>query len=211
VGLVEATAHYGFYKSSETRSECDRVKNGETIDRGPADTTRAAHKLAEILRNLNYVLPARCRALDLGASPGGWTLTLTRLGASVVAVDPGDLSPMALVQGVVHIKKRIEHSLDAVACHAPFHVCVCDMNVDARDSSRMVIEHIARHLDPGALVVVTLKVFVHSQSTSVQNTCFEMFNTSGLFDCVNTEWLFSNGQERTLTAIRNAASPDANL
>jgi len=41
------------------------------------------------------------RCLDLGASPGGWTWALARLGAAVIAVDKAPLAPpVAAMPGV---------------------------------------------------------------------------------------------------------------
>ena len=45
------------------------------------------------------------RCLDAGASPGGWTWALSKLGAEVIAVDRAPLDPkIALLEGVSYIK-----------------------------------------------------------------------------------------------------------
>ena len=77
--------------------------NGEVAfveDRvGPPN--RAYLKLWEALVRLGRWPQPGERCLDLGASPGGWTWALARLGASVIAVDKAPLDPrIAAMPGV---------------------------------------------------------------------------------------------------------------
>lgn len=53
--------------------------------------SRAEFKLLEALECFHIPLPANGRALDLGASPGGWTKVLLDRGFHVTAVDPAAL------------------------------------------------------------------------------------------------------------------------
>lgn len=59
-------------------------------------------------------------------------------------------------------------------------------------------------MPPGALLVVTLKLFNGANAGQLKKTSLKTVTGSGLFEQAHVEWLFSNGQERTLTAIRNA-------
>jgi 23S rRNA (cytidine2498-2'-O)-methyltransferase len=43
--------------------------------------------------------------LDLGASPGGWTWVLTKLGAKVIAIDRAELSPSLMKDPNIHFKQ----------------------------------------------------------------------------------------------------------
>lgn len=77
--------------------------NGEVVfveDRtGPPN--RAYLKLWEALVRLGRWPQPGERCLDLGASPGGWTWVLARLGAAVLAVDKAPLAPsIAAMPGV---------------------------------------------------------------------------------------------------------------
>jgi 23S rRNA (cytidine2498-2'-O)-methyltransferase len=77
--------------------------NGEVVfveDKiGPPN--RAYLKLWEALVRLGRWPGPGERCLDLGASPGGWTWVLARLGAAVVAVDKAPLDPkVAAMSGV---------------------------------------------------------------------------------------------------------------
>ena len=62
---------------------------------------RAYLKLWEALVRLGCWPGPGERCLDLGASPGGWTYVLARLGANVIAVDKAPLDPrVAAMAGV---------------------------------------------------------------------------------------------------------------
>ncbi|KNC69563.1 ribosomal RNA large subunit methyltransferase J, partial [Sphaeroforma arctica JP610] len=49
-------------------------------------------------------------ALDIGASPGGWSYWLADRCATVVAVDPGALKA-PIPSNVIHVQDRIENFL----------------------------------------------------------------------------------------------------
>jgi len=67
--------------------------------------SRAYLKLWEALTLLKRWPTPGERCLDLGASPGGWTWVLAKLGASVVAYDRAELAPnVAAMKGVSAVK-----------------------------------------------------------------------------------------------------------
>ena len=68
----------------------------------PEQISRAEFKLLEALEVFGVSLPARGRALDLGAAPGGWTRLLLEAGMHVVAVDPAKLDPR--LSGQAHLR-----------------------------------------------------------------------------------------------------------
>jgi 23S rRNA (cytidine2498-2'-O)-methyltransferase len=79
------------------------VPNGEWVfveDReGPPN--RAYLKLWEALTRIGMHPGRGDRCLDLGASPGGWTWVLAKLGADVIAIDKAPLDPaVAALPGV---------------------------------------------------------------------------------------------------------------
>lgn len=77
--------------------------NGEVefIEDRTGPPNRAYLKLWEALVRLRHWPQPGERCLDLGASPGGWTWVLARLGASVLAVDKAPLDPrIAAMPGV---------------------------------------------------------------------------------------------------------------
>lgn len=73
-----------------------------------------------------------CRAIDIGASPGGWSnyLSLSH-SCFVLSVDPGVVHCTS--HRVQHVPKLLEHALDEVRSFAsaahPLDLIVCDMNV----------------------------------------------------------------------------------
>ena len=68
--------------------------------------SRAFKKLWEALTVLRRRPGPGERCLDLGASPGGWTWALQRLGARVIAVDKAPLAPQ--VAGLDGVEQRVE-------------------------------------------------------------------------------------------------------
>jgi 23S rRNA (cytidine2498-2'-O)-methyltransferase len=77
--------------------------NGEVafVEDKTGPPNRAYLKLWEALVRLGHWPQPGERCLDLGASPGGWTWVLARLGANVVAVDKAPLDPrIAAMPGV---------------------------------------------------------------------------------------------------------------
>lgn len=77
--------------------------NGEVdlVEDKVGPPSRAYLKLWEALVRLRRWPQAGERCLDLGASPGGWTRVLAKLGAEVVAIDKAPLDPrVAAMPGV---------------------------------------------------------------------------------------------------------------
>ena len=77
--------------------------NGEVafIEDREGPPNRAYLKLWEALVQLRHWPQPGERCLDLGASPGGWTYVLARLGAQVIAIDKAPLDPkVAAMPGV---------------------------------------------------------------------------------------------------------------
>jgi 23S rRNA (cytidine2498-2'-O)-methyltransferase len=77
--------------------------NGEVafVEDKTGPPNRAYLKLWEALVRLGHWPQPGERCLDLGASPGGWTWVLARLGATVVAIDKAPLDPrVAAMPGV---------------------------------------------------------------------------------------------------------------
>lgn len=130
--------------SKEDSSKKMVATQAEVVDSIPV--SRAYYKLSEVWEN--YLQPsekdllvkvidkqqqdsvAGASALDLGASPGGWTQCLVKsMGMPrVVAVDAAALARrVATLPGVTHLHGRMEE-VD-LAPHGPYNVAVCDASI----------------------------------------------------------------------------------
>ncbi len=155
--------------------------------------SRAEFKLLEALEVFNIVLPPRGVALDLGASPGGWTRVLRQLDQYVTAVDPGDLDPrLAGDAGVRH--KRMTAEAYLAAEPDSFDVIVNDMRMDGRDSARLMVAF-ARHLYPHGAAIMTVKLPEQGRRPILDHT-FSILREA--YDIAGARQLFHNRSEITL-------------
>ena len=90
------------------------VPNGEWrfVEDREGPPSRAYLKLWEALTRLGRHPQPGERCLDLGASPGGWTWALARLGARVVAVDKAPLDPRVAAMPGVEVRQDSAFGLD---------------------------------------------------------------------------------------------------
>ena len=124
-------------------------------------TSRAYFKMQEVVHRLGIALDRRICALDVGASPGGWTEYLSSMVEHVVAVDPGPLHELILTRpNVTHIRKRVEVAGSEIQLHMPvggYHLCVCDINVEPRAAAAVLLG-LLPFLRQDCIVVLTLKL-----------------------------------------------------
>ena len=102
-------------------------------------------------------------AIDVGASPGGWTTCLCQAGCQrVIAVDPGSLYLPPDVEGsgkVEHLQMRIEEALPLLQARgegAFLEMLVCDMNAPPADVVA-IATHALPLLAANATLVLTFK------------------------------------------------------
>lgn len=88
--------------------------NGEVafVEDREGPPSRAYLKLWEALTRLGRHPTAGETCLDLGASPGGWTWALARLGARVVAVDKAPLDPRVTAMPGVSVRQESAFGLE---------------------------------------------------------------------------------------------------
>ncbi|KDO25844.1 hypothetical protein SPRG_08788 [Saprolegnia parasitica CBS 223.65] len=167
---------------------------------------RAYHKLAEALLD-QTPFPTGYRAIDIGASPGGWTEFLSSAGAAVVAVDPGELT--VAHPNVLHLPLLLEHALDQIAAMDKFHVCVCDINIRPQLMASLIAS-VAPHLHPHAIVVLTLKLSKRPTDAAVDQAIHDVcLALDDEFEHFRIEWLHANTvNERTLFARKKAIADD---
>lgn len=88
--------------------------NGEVrfVEDRDGPPSRAYLKLWEAFVRLGRHPVAGDRCIDLGASPGGWTWTMARLGASVLAIDKAPLDPAVASMAGVTWREGSAYALD---------------------------------------------------------------------------------------------------
>jgi len=88
--------------------------NGEVafIEDRDGPPNRAYLKLWEALARFGRWPQLGERCLDLGASPGGWTYVLAKLGADVVAIDKAPLDPKVAAMPTVEWRGESAFALD---------------------------------------------------------------------------------------------------
>jgi hypothetical protein len=123
----------------------------------PAGPSRAGAKLAETfawLEILGVPPPKNGRWLELGAFPGGMTAELSRIGLQVTAVDVrAPEAEAAALPGVAWV------TADALVYEPDTSLAaiVCDVNGPPSLAAK-AIARLARWLEPGGLVIHTLKL-----------------------------------------------------
>ena len=159
--------------------------------------SRSEFKLEELFRTTDIQLPARGRALDLGASPGGWTRILRQHGLEVVAVDPADLDPCLRGDtGIRHVRTTAGAWLAEATDR--FDVIVNDMRMEPEMSVGLMLEA-AERLTPGGMLIVTLKLTQHDAARRVR-TALRRLETA--VEVVLARQLHHNRNEITVVGVR---------
>ena len=168
--------------------------------------SRAAWKLCEVYRRRPQFNPTCLKlgrpfvAIDIGASPGGWSYELASMPGckKVYAVDPGDLTA-PVPSNVVHLQQKIEDcTSDFKTQGVAFDCVVCDMN----SSPRMTVESflgLSDVLNDGAVIVLTFKNFVGGRKAFAKALKEALVLLEGKVLEQDVVQLFSGGvEERTL-------------
>lgn len=161
--------------------------------REEGQVSRSEFKLLEAIEVFGVQLPAHGVALDLGASPGGWTRILRARGQYVTAIDPGALDErVAADPGVRH--KRL--TAEAYLHDDPdqFDLIVNDMRMDARDSARLMVSY-ARLLYRHGQVIMTLKL-PETRRAAILDHAFDIL--AGAYTLAGARQLFHNRSEITV-------------
>ncbi len=167
------------------------------LAKSAAQISRAEFKLEELRKVFAVAWPSAGTALDLGASPGGWTRVLRHSGLTVWAVDPAALDPrLATDPGVHHIPTTAHDFLATTTMR--FDIVVNDMRMDP-DPSCQVMLRAARHLKPGGLAVVTLKLFPRNPVAQVHRALASLHEA---YTIVHARQLYHNRHEVTVVAQR---------
>ena len=157
--------------------------------------SRAEFKLEELFRSGAVALPPRGAALDLGASPGGWSRILLERGFEVWAVDPAALDPrLANAPGLHHVETTAGPFL--AETKQAFDLVVNDMRMIPGLSAQVMISA-ARHLAPDGLAIMTLKLAPRDALRTVRDT-FKVLRRA--YEIVYARQLHHNRNEITVVA-----------
>jgi len=173
------------------------------LAKSAAQISRAEFKLEELIKVFDVALPPKGTALDLGASPGGWTRLLCESGLVVWAVDPANLDPRLDADPSIHHAQTTAGNFLA-ATDLRFDVVANDMRMDPDVSCRVMVQAAAR-LKPGGLAIVTLKLFKHNPLETV-NRSLAILKQS--YDILHARQLFHNRHEVTVVARRHQRMSD---
>jgi 23S rRNA (cytidine2498-2'-O)-methyltransferase len=161
--------------------------------REEGQVSRSEFKLLEALEVFQIHLAPRGVALDLGASPGGWTRVLRQHEQYVTAVDPGELDPrVAADPGVRYMHMTAEAYLHEDPDQ--FDLIVNDMRMDSRDSARLMVTF-ARLLYPHGIAIMTLKL-PESRRLPILNHALDILRSA--YIVAGARQLFHNRSEITL-------------
>ncbi|GAB5357467.1 hypothetical protein AAMO2058_000377200 [Amorphochlora amoebiformis] len=142
------------------------------------------------------------RAIDIGASPGGWSSFLASRGFRVLAVDPGELKLSVKIHpfhsNVQHVAKRVLDSKSEMKEQGPFEFIVCDINIPPEESCKKMLEVASLGvLKPGAKLVLTLKMItrqiksfpkVREAALKLLEHSFKIWKSYHLFSNSHREW-----------------------
>lgn len=168
------------------------------LAKSDAQVSRSEFKLEELFKTAGLALPSRGTALDLGASPGGWTRILRRHGFSVWAVDPAALDPRVAVDpGVHHVRTTAGSYLAGPAGRdREFDLIVNDMRM-VPELSCQIMRQAAPRVARGGHAIVTLKLTPSSAVRTVEG-CLRILGRA--YDVVFARQLFHNRNEVTVVA-----------
>ena len=172
--------------------------------KGRIPVSRAGWKLVEVFRRRpTLFVPNNASsfvAVDIGASPGGWSYELAALPGCqrVFAVDPGALT-QPIPPNVTHLQQKIEDAAPELIAQGIRVDCVVnDMNASPRMTveSLLALRKVIRH---GAAVVLTFKNFVGGRAKFSKAIESALSQLSDVLDGMEVLRLFMGGeQERTV-------------
>lgn len=183
-----------FLGRNELRNSLSDWPGGRVrLARHPEQISRSEFKLEELFKTLP--VPQGSRALDLGASPGGWTRVLRGFGFEVCAVDPGELHPRLTSDPKVrHVRQAASAFLERA--DEAFDLVTNDMRMDPLESCRTMLD-VARLLRAGATMVLTLKLGSSDPLPTVRE-CLHLLGT--VYDVRFARQLQHNRLELTVLA-----------
>ncbi|AIQ59003.1 SAM-dependent methyltransferase [Paenibacillus borealis] len=159
--------------------------------------SRAKFKLMEAEKEFAIPFYSFRNAVDIGASPGGWTSFLLERGLKVTAVDPA----------LMHESLRNHPGLKILRKNAgevkfrenEFDLLVCDMSWSPKLMAKLVTG-LLHSLTPGGTAIVTVKL-MHKKPLAMIKEIIAMFEGERM-QIQRAKQLFHNRDEITLYMIK---------
>ncbi len=159
------------------------------------EISRAEFKLYEAIERFNIKTSNIKTALDLGASPGGWTQALATMGLKVDAVDPANLDERVLkLTNIKHYKMSSQDYIKVAKNR--YDLVVNDMKMFG-DKSAHIVCNCANLLNKSAYLIMTIKLAKVDIYKQILNA-LRVLNTK--FSIMSVKKLFHNRQEVTVFA-----------
>ena len=189
--VISIYAEDRLYMSIDLANELSsNYRAGEPHYHKEEEISRAEFKLLEAIERFKIDTKGIHNAIDLGASPGGWTHCLAKLGIFVTAVDPAQLDNKVLkMSNVEHIRQLAQDYLKNN--NNRYDMIVNDMKMFG-DKSAHIVCNCAGSLNNGAKVVMTIKL---AEINLYEQIVRAITILSSKFNILNIKKLFHTRQE----------------
>lgn len=158
--------------------------------------SRAEFKLLEAFEVFGIKIRPNSSALDLGASPGGWTRVLAEAGCRVTAVDRAPLDPsISGKNNVRYIQRDARHFRDEKDV---YDIVTCDINGDPIQAAR-ALTGTAPSIRKGSPLIMTVKLSGKSQDKIIEKTVKTLKEA---FSIERIRQLYHNRDEITVYALK---------
>ena len=159
--------------------------------------SRAEFKLREAIGYFGIDLKRIGSAIDIGASPGGWSRVLSDKGIKVLAIDKAKLAYSSKL--ITHIKESADSvGEETLSKFGKADILLIDTNTDPKISSGIAAKF-AESLGEGAYLILTLK-FVGGSMEKHMNTVTSVL--SDRYGSIKMKKLPHNRLEITCFAIK---------
>ncbi|MFE4709475.1 SAM-dependent methyltransferase [Paenibacillus sp. NPDC056722] len=159
--------------------------------------SRAKFKLMEAEKEFGIPFANFRNAVDIGASPGGWTSFLLERGIKVTAVDPALMH--ASLRNAPGLKVLRKNAGDVKFKDHEFDLFVCDMSWSPKLMAKLVTSQL-HSLAPGGTAIVTVKL-MHKKPLALIKELIAMFESERM-QIQRAKQLFHNRDEITLYMIK---------
>ncbi|MEK5255036.1 SAM-dependent methyltransferase [Paenibacillus sp. FSL F4-0125] len=159
--------------------------------------SRAKFKLMEAEKEFDIPFYSFRNALDIGASPGGWTSFLLERGMKVTAVDPALMHES--LRNYPGLKILRKNAGEVKFRDNEFDLLVCDMSWSPKLMAKLVTG-LLHSLSPGGTAIVTVKL-MHKKPLAMIKEIIAMFEGERM-QIQRAKQLFHNRDEITLYMIK---------